>query len=101
MSQTGRPAELVRKKGDKSIPIGTDNPKQTIRISTHSRDGSSSTSKRPSSDQFMEDSVHRSMARRRKLAPGETLSDPIPQVCADCGKEFKRPCDLTYVLSRL
>ena len=41
--------------------------------------------------------AHRSMARRRKLAPGETMSAPVLHTCSQCPKEFKRPCDLTWV----
>lgn len=91
LSQTGRPAQLVRKKDGKSIPIGTGS-KQKTAIYEGSRPSSS---KRASPEVYEEDSVQRSMARRRRLAPGEVPTEPAPRVCLECRKEFKRPCDLT------
>jgi len=70
--------QLVRRKNGKEIPIATDEELPTA------------TSKRA----FFEDAeeeVMRSMARRRKSErPGD-----VSHACRDCGKEFKRPCDLT------
>jgi len=39
-----------------------------------------------------DDGVRRSMARRKKSA---LPTDHAAQTCGECGKEFKRPCDLT------
>ncbi|KAF2146592.1 uncharacterized protein K452DRAFT_68029 [Aplosporella prunicola CBS 121167] len=79
LSRNGRPAELVREKNGRVIPIATDSER-------------ASASKRPlEDDESDEDSVHRSMARRRKSdRPGDVM-----HICPDCKKEFKRPCDLT------
>lgn len=80
-SHNGQPAELVREKNGKTIPIATESE----------RSGLNATFKRPLDEDDDEDSVHRSMARRRKSdRPGDVV-----HVCADCKKEFKRPCDLT------
>lgn len=80
-SHNGQPAELVREKNGKTIPIATESE----------RSGLNATFKRPLDEDDDEDSVHRSMARRRKSdRPGDVM-----HVCADCKKEFKRPCDLT------
>ena len=90
LSQTGRPARLALVKDGKTIPIEQGDQSDSIK-----GENISPLMKRSLSDQSKEDSVRRSMARRRKLAPGEVVSDPAPQVCRDCGKDFKRPCDLT------
>ncbi|KAI9794317.1 MAG: copper-binding transcription factor [Piccolia ochrophora] len=95
LSQTGRPARLVRVKGGKPIPLGTDRAGDPTEEGP-SEGGSLSTSmKRSHSENSSEESVLRSMARRRKLSPGEVVSEPAPQICGECNKEFKRPCDLT------
>ncbi|KAI9681190.1 MAG: copper-binding transcription factor [Caeruleum heppii] len=92
LSQTGRPARLVRVKEGKTMPISTgDNNDDCKAI----KGSNSPIMKRSLSERADEGSVRRSMARRRKLAPGEVLTEPAPQVCQDCDKEFKRPCDLT------
>ncbi|KAH7060806.1 hypothetical protein B0J12DRAFT_737103 [Macrophomina phaseolina] len=83
LSHNGQPIELVREKDGKMIPIATESE----------RAGLNATFKRPleEDDDDEEDSVHRSMARRRKSdRPGDVM-----HICADCKKEFKRPCDLT------
>jgi hypothetical protein len=85
LSKNGKPAELVRKKDGKLIPLSE-------RSCLDAAKGSpSSSSKRPFSDDEMDDEVLRSMARRRKSdKPGDVMHP-----CAVCDKEFKRPCDLT------
>ncbi|KAI9824281.1 MAG: copper-binding transcription factor [Thelocarpon impressellum] len=90
LSQTGKPARLVRVKDGKTIPIGKGQPDGAAY-----EDGPSSAMKRSLSDQSVDDSARRSMARRRKLAPGEVATEPAPLVCRCCGKICKRPCDLT------
>jgi hypothetical protein len=83
LSQNGRPAELVRKKKGKAISLRTGD--------TYEEPSSPTTGmKRSLSEETSDDSVLRSMARRKKNAP----KDPV-QKCPDCDKEFKRPCDLT------
>ncbi|QDS68186.1 hypothetical protein FKW77_010494 [Venturia effusa] len=85
LSKNGKSAELVRKKDGKLIPLSE-------RSGLDAAKGSpSSSSKRPLSDDEMDDEVLRSMARRRKSdKPGDVMHP-----CAVCAKEFKRPCDLT------
>ncbi|KAF2088301.1 hypothetical protein K490DRAFT_73249 [Saccharata proteae CBS 121410] len=79
ISHNGKPAELVREKNGKVIPIANDFERATT------------SAKRAHDDDEVEDDIHRSMARRRKSEkPGDVM-----HVCADCRKEFKRPCDLT------
>ncbi|PSN59340.1 hypothetical protein BS50DRAFT_580060 [Corynespora cassiicola Philippines] len=81
LSHNGKPAELVREKNGKVIPIvdGAD-----------SHSGPSS-KRALSDDEADEDEVKRSMARRRKSdKPGDVLHS-----CSSCEKTFKRPCDLT------
>ncbi|KAF2729675.1 hypothetical protein EJ04DRAFT_568430 [Polyplosphaeria fusca] len=82
LSHDGRPAELVREKNGKVLPIaeGADDIETGF------------SSKRTLSDDETDDEgVKRSMARRRKSdKPGDVL-----HMCRDCKKEFKRPCDLT------
>jgi hypothetical protein len=85
LSNNGKPAELVRKKNGKVIPISEHS---TI----NAGDEVPSAIKRPlSEDEMDDDDIHRSMARRRKSdRPGDVMHP-----CAVCDKEFKRPCDLT------
>ena len=79
LSKNGKPAELVRNRNGKIIPL-SDNDKDTMML------------KRPlTDDEDDEDEAYRSMARRRKSdRPGD-----IMHPCHVCDKEFKRPCDLT------
>lgn len=82
LSQTGRPAELVRIKNGKAISLRTGAEFQSLPNSEF--------------DTSMEDGVDdltRSMARRRKSAP--TVVKNVE--CSECQKQFKRPCDLTSV----
>lgn len=89
LSQTGRPAELVRFKNGKSISLRTGAPAQSEFSGTDSR-------LKRSSGVESEDDIMRSMARRRKSA--QTVVKDV-QRCSDCDKVFKRPCDLTYATS--
>ncbi|KAI9797382.1 MAG: hypothetical protein M1825_006011 [Sarcosagium campestre] len=91
LSQTGRLARLVRVKEGKTIGIGNKDSESDVK----EEDLPSVSLKRSHSDTSNCDSVHRSMARRPKLSPGEVVTEPAPQICRDCSKEFKRPCDLT------
>ncbi|KAF2467524.1 uncharacterized protein BDR25DRAFT_234278 [Lindgomyces ingoldianus] len=85
LSHNGRPAELVRHKNGKVIPINEGSP------SKDSYRGFPSTKRALSDDEMDDEDVTRSMARRRKSdKPGDVM-----HVCRDCKKEFKRPCDLT------
>ncbi|OCL14711.1 hypothetical protein AOQ84DRAFT_11300 [Glonium stellatum] len=86
LSHNGRPAELVREKNGKVIPIAEASPSDETYATF-------SSAKRSLSEDVDDDDdgVRRSMARRRKSEkPGDVL-----HVCRDCKKEFKRPCDLT------
>ncbi|KAL9088619.1 MAG: hypothetical protein Q9165_006139 [Trypethelium subeluteriae] len=80
MTQDGSPLELVREKEDgKTIPIASD------------EDRAAASSKRSVSEESDDELAIRSMARRRKSEkPGDVV-----HICRDCGKDFKRPCDLT------
>lgn len=82
LSHNGRPAELVREKNGKVIPLSDEAKDAPFGFA----------SKRSLSEDEMDDeSVTRSMARRRKSdKPGDVM-----HLCHDCKKEFKRPCDLT------
>lgn len=86
----GRPAELVRIRGGKAISLATGEPVELEEETT-----SPTRFKRSASQQLAdEDEIMRSMARRKKNAPPEEYA---PKMCREpgCGKEFKRPCDLT------
>ncbi|KAF1999454.1 zinc finger transcription factor ace1 [Amniculicola lignicola CBS 123094] len=77
LSHDGKPAEFVREKDGKVIPLDD---------RRHSE-----SSKRALSDDEDDEAIKRSMARRRKSdKPGDVM-----HTCRDCKKEFKRPCDLT------
>ncbi|KAI9709270.1 MAG: copper-binding transcription factor [Bogoriella megaspora] len=79
MAQDGSPLELVREKDGKIIHLATDEER------------AAASSKRSVSEESDDEFATRSMARRRKSEkPGDVV-----HVCRDCGKDFKRPCDLT------
>jgi len=84
LSKNGRPAELVRHKDGKTIPLINGGYRAAM---------DAMSSKRPHSDDEFEDDDDplRSMARRRK---SDRAGDVLHQ-CSSCSKEFKRPCDLT------
>jgi hypothetical protein len=84
LSTNGRPAEIVRKKDGKTIPLINGSYRTAM---------DAMSSKRPHSDDEFEDDDDplRSMARRRK---SDRAGDVMHQ-CSSCSKEFKRPCDLT------
>jgi len=84
LSNNGKPAELVRRKNGKTIPLI---PEEFRPIDE------AMSSKRPLSDDEYsdDDDVYRSMARRRK----SDKAGDVMHVCSTCKKEFKRPCDLT------
>ena len=100
LSQTGRPAELVRVKNGKTIRIGTDiqAPQSHEHLTEEESKFRAHAMKRQLSEHSSDEefSVLRSMARRRKVSPQAAKEMPI-QTCDECGKQFKRPCDLTYV----
>lgn len=87
----GRPAELVRVgKDGKAFSIATGEP---VELDEDAKD--SLRVKRSASEELAdEEEIMRSMARRKKNAPPEEYA---PKMCREpgCGKEFKRPCDLT------
>ena len=82
LSKNGKPAELVRRKDGKVIPLSDTSALDDDAIMTL---------KRPLTDDEDEDEVYRSMARRRKSDRAGDVMHP----CRVCDKEFKRPCDLT------
>ncbi|TAQ85111.1 hypothetical protein B7494_g6567, partial [Chlorociboria aeruginascens] len=90
LMKNGRPAELVRvKKNGKAISIATGNPIDL------EEDLKSPVVKRSMSEEAEdEESIMRSMARRKRSASAAELA---PKRCREfgCDKEFKRPCDLT------
>lgn len=91
LTKNGRPAELVRvKKNGKAISIATGEPVDLDEDSNDALRFKRSLSKEASDD----DSILRSMARRKRFALAAELA---PKRCYEpgCGKEFKRPCDLT------
>ena len=90
LSQTGRPAELVRTKDGQSISLRTGEV-----LSTEDSHTDYSHGLKRSVGEDSDDDAMRSMARRRK----STL--PVVkevQKCEECAKVFKRPCDLTYAV---
>ncbi|KAI9651045.1 hypothetical protein NHQ30_001082 [Ciborinia camelliae] len=92
LTRNGRPAELVRinKKTGKAISIATGKP-----VDMDDDDNKSMRFKRSLSEEAEdEESVMRSMARRKKDASAAELA---PKFCREpgCDKSFKRPCDLT------
>ncbi|KAF2674622.1 hypothetical protein BT63DRAFT_15980 [Microthyrium microscopicum] len=84
LSSNGRPAELVRQKDGKSIPLISDEHRDGL-------DDTMSLKRYHDDDDSDDDDVLRSMARRRK----SDKAGDVMHVCSCCKKEFKRPCDLT------
>ncbi|KAF1808385.1 hypothetical protein P152DRAFT_405635, partial [Eremomyces bilateralis CBS 781.70] len=85
LSEDGTTIELVRtRKGGEPIPIAAESQLHPVQSKPASF-------KRPVYEDSDDESVHRSMARRKKNEPP---SDVIHH-CPSCDKEFKRPCDLT------
>ncbi|KAJ8061662.1 hypothetical protein OCU04_009463 [Sclerotinia nivalis] len=92
LTRNGRPAELVRinKRTGKAVSIATGKP-----VDMDDDDNKSMRFKRSLSEEAEdEESVMRSMARRKKDASAAELA---PKFCREkgCDKSFKRPCDLT------
>ena len=73
ISRNGKPAELVREKDGKMIPIDADE----VMMSPPVEAG--------------DDDAERTMARKRKCDIGKIEW----RACRECGKEFTRSCDLT------
>ena len=78
LADHGRPTEAVRE-NIRAFPL------------TSGTDDLSSSKRALSDDEMEDDSVSRSMARRRK----SSKAGEVVHVCRDCKKVFKRPCDLT------
>lgn len=74
LGENGRPAELVREKDGKIIPLQSAEKMLS-----------------PAEDDFDVDDPDRSMARKRKCDIGKE----VWRACRECGKSFKRSCDLT------
>lgn len=94
LTRNGRPAELVRvKKNGNAISIATG---ETIKMESIEEDEKSSViMKRSMSEEAENDeSILRSMARRKRSA---SVAELVPKRCREpgCTKEFKRSCDLT------
>ncbi len=94
LTRNGRPAELVRvKKNGKAISIATGEPVKAESIEEDEKGGIQM--KRSLSEEAAnEESILRSMARRKRSASAAELA---PKRCREpgCTKEFKRSCDLT------
>lgn len=75
LSENGRPAELVREKDGNLISL----------------ESGKVLYKDVNNDVDDEEDVERSMARKRKCDIGKE----VWRACRECGKEFKRSCDLT------
>jgi hypothetical protein len=94
LTRNGRPAELVRvKKNGKAISIATGEPIKMESIEEDEKGGIQM--KRSMSEEAANDeSIIRSMARRKRSASAAELA---PKRCREpgCTKEFKRSCDLT------
>ncbi|TKX25635.1 transcription factor ace1-like protein [Elsinoe australis] len=84
MTHNGKPGFLTRRRGSQHINMADDQPMSAEAVAAASV-------KRAMDDLSDDDSVQRSMARRKKNEPIKTY------YCKheDCTKSFKRPCDLT------
>lgn len=92
LAKNGRPAELIRvKKNGKAISIATGLP---VEIEEDSKDAAMRIKRSLSEEAEEDESILRSMARRKRSASAAELA---PKKCREkgCDKEFKRPCDLT------
>ena len=83
LGQTGRPAEFAVNEGNRLVSLRTG---EEVAV-----DDSKTGTKR-AMEWASDEDVARSMARRRKSAG---LAAREEQRCRECGKVFKRPCDLT------
>lgn len=84
LGSTGRPAELVRKKKGVSVSLKTGQPFEESKPVIPSM-------KRALSVEPTDDSIMRSMARRKKNEPPLDINAK----CSSCDRRFRRPCDLT------
>ncbi|KAK2748427.1 copper-binding transcription factor [Onygenales sp. PD_40] len=85
LGATGRPAEFVRRKKGQAISLRTGEPFEDKAAPA------AAMLKRSLSMESCDDSVSRSMARRKKNEPPLNIN----KKCNHCDKVFKRPCDLT------
>jgi hypothetical protein len=83
LSQTGRPAELVRSSNGKSYSLRTG---EEVNMEEFKQGNKRAV------EEDLEEDILRSMARRKKSAG---LGSKEEQRCKECDKLFKRPCDLT------
>lgn len=93
LHKNGRPSELVRiKKDGTAISLATG--KEVPRKSIESDEKGEMKFKRSLSEEEDDESIARSMARRKASA---TAAELAPKQCnhTGCNKEFKRACDLT------
>ncbi|KFY26650.1 hypothetical protein V493_03957 [Pseudogymnoascus sp. VKM F-4281 (FW-2241)] len=93
VAKNGRPAELVRVKNDgTAVSLATGNE---IKMESIEDDEKSGVMMKRSLSQELDDeeSVLRSMARRKRSATAEIVSKKCSE--PGCTKEFKRSCDLT------
>jgi len=75
LSKNGKPLELVREKDGKIL----------------SMTGAELGPEEPGQGEMLDEETLRSMGRKRKCDIGKE----VYRACRECGKEFKRPCDLT------
>ncbi|KAI9891658.1 MAG: copper-binding transcription factor [Vezdaea aestivalis] len=88
LSETGKPAELVRVRDGKRISISTGAEVEEIKTEGMKPPKRSSSHLKPE-----DDPIHRSMGSRRRRRVSD--ESPAPRVCRQCNKEFPRNCDLT------
>jgi hypothetical protein len=91
ITRNGRPAELVHIKNGKAFSIATGQPIKMESIEEDENGGRQVTKLEDAEDN---ESILRSMARRKRSASAAELA---PKCCSEpgCNKEFKRSCDLT------
>lgn len=93
VAKNGRPAELVRVKNDgTAVSLATG---KEIKMESIEEDEKSGVMMKRSLSQELDDeeSIMRSMARRKRSATAEVVSKKCSE--PGCTKEFKRSCDLT------